>query len=171
MAFLQGNWLPRSTSGGIANAIRNWRITLGLPLCYHEDEIPIKTLETAPTPNYNGSYIFGANEPDPIHGQYDEFSAFVYADPVTIVTQSPPEHRGLTVIGPTYPTEIFLDCELDGALDDFAPYLLFGVLARIFGSDSELADQQRAAYCAAQFSEGVNLAREITGEPDEAATG
>ncbi len=169
MAFLQGNWLPRSTAGGIANAIRNWRRALGIPLCFHEDELPIKTLELAPNPNYSGTYIPGSHEPDPIHGQYDSFSATVYlpANPTVPVIQTPPEHRGLTVIGPWYPSDITMDCEIEGLPDDLFAYIIFGVLARIFGGDNELADQQRAAYCSAQFAEGLSLCKAIAGECDE----
>lgn len=161
MVFLQGAWLPRSTAGSIANSIRDWRRKLGLPVCFHEDQLSIRTVGLAPSPNYNGSYIPGADEPDPPHGQYDSFSAIVNS-----VIQTPPEHRGLTIIGPWCPDEVTMDCELDVPEALFC-YLIWGVLERIFSADSELADQQRALFCRANYAEGVALFRAITGECDE----
>lgn len=171
MAFLQGNWLPRSTAGGIANAIRDWRRKLGVPVCFHEDSLPIKTLELAPSPNYNGQFIPGASEPDPPHAQYDSFSAVVFLppNPLLPVTQTPPQHRGLSVIGPWYPAGATMDCEIDAFPDDLFVYILYGILERVFSSDSELRDLQRAAWAHASYQEGVSLCRAITGEPDEDA--
>ncbi len=174
MAFLQGHWLPRSTAGGIANAIRNWRTRLDIPLCFHEDSLPVKTLELAPGPVYNGTYIPGADEPDPIHGQYDSFSAVVFLEPnpLTPVSQTAPQHRGLTVIGPFYPgdIEVHMDCEIPGIPDDIAlSSLLFGILERIYGGDNELRSPQQALYCHAMYQESISLMRAIAGEADEGA--
>jgi hypothetical protein len=41
--------------------------------------------------------------------------------------------------------------------DSLTPYLKYGILARIFNSDSELRDVQKAAYCNARYAEGVNM--------------
>jgi len=41
--------------------------------------------------------------------------------------------------------------------DALTPYLKYGILARIFNSDSELRDVQKAAYCNARYSEGINM--------------
>ncbi len=171
LAFLQGHWLPRSTAGGIANAIRNWRTRLGIPSCFHEDSLPIKTLELAPSPSYDGVFIPGASEPDPPHGIYDEFSAicFLEPNPLTPVLLTAPQHRGLTIIGPFYPgdLELHMDCEIPELPEDISlGFLLFGILERIFGGDNELRDPQRALFCHSQYQLGISIFRAIAGEPD-----
>jgi hypothetical protein len=49
--------------------------------------------------------------------------------------------------------------------DDWAMgYLSFGMLARIFSGDNELQDNQRAAFCLSNYTEGINLGQAISGE-------
>lgn len=48
--------------------------------------------------------------------------------------------------------------------ESMSMYLKYGVLAKVFSMDGELKDPQRAQYCAARVTEGVNLCKAIMGE-------
>lgn len=41
--------------------------------------------------------------------------------------------------------------------DSMVPYLKYGILARVFSSDDELRDVQKAAYCQSRYSEAISL--------------
>jgi hypothetical protein len=166
-AFLAGYYLPQSTQMGLNNSIRNWRRVQGIPSAWHEDGLPIKTIELAVVPNYNGLYIPGPNEPDPPHAAYGSWwvPAYPSGGGAAVVT-SPQATRALTIVGPEAPTAV---ANLDDAIplipDDIClAYIPFGVLYRIFSADSEERDLARADFCAAEYAEGVNLMKAITGE-------
>jgi len=48
--------------------------------------------------------------------------------------------------------------------DSFCPALSYGILARVFSTDGEAKDLQRAAYCAARFIEFINAGAAISGQ-------
>jgi hypothetical protein len=45
--------------------------------------------------------------------------------------------------------------------DSFVHYLKYGILARVFSSDNELKDLQKAAYSAARYAEAINICAAI----------
>lgn len=45
--------------------------------------------------------------------------------------------------------------------DECEPYLMYGVLAEMFGKQGRAYDQPRAAYCEARYAEGVQLAQAL----------
>ena len=45
-------------------------------------------------------------------------------------------------------------------------YLGFGVLERVFSSDSELKDPQRSLFCHSAYQEGINALRAMMSEVD-----
>lgn len=45
--------------------------------------------------------------------------------------------------------------------DDCEPYLMYGVLADMFGKQGRAFDQPRAAYCEARYAEGVQLCQAL----------
>lgn len=47
--------------------------------------------------------------------------------------------------------------------DDWTPYILWGVLDELLGSDGAAYDPVRAQYCGRRYSEGVELARIVLG--------
>ena len=159
-AFVSGNWIQSSTQPQLSRLCRNWRAEMGNPAQYHEDGVPMKTLELVPTPVWNGTYINGPLEPNPPHAIYDSFSA---------MGQNARVLRGLSIVGPQQaPAVATLGSQIQLIPDDIAlAYLPFGVLERIFSSDSENKELQVAAFCGAQYTEGVNLLRAITAEADE----
>ena len=73
----------------------------------------------------------------------------------------------LTMVGTMGPPQITytLSTPIPSSVPDSAVcYLAYGVLSRIFSSDSEVKDMQRAYYCLARYSEGVNVLAGISGE-------
>lgn len=71
----------------------------------------------------------------------------------------------LTVMGPkSIDSTTFTLAQVIPVLpDSFCIYLAFGVLAKIFSMDGECKDQQRAAYCAARYMEGISLCAAVAG--------
>lgn len=47
--------------------------------------------------------------------------------------------------------------------DDWSPYVLYGTLAELLGSDGPSFDPVRANYCSTRFQEGIELARIVLG--------
>jgi hypothetical protein len=149
------------------NNQRNWRRELGLPKAWHGDMLPIKTIEIAPIPSYNGDYIPGPNEPNPPHAEYDQF--WVSAVPSgggPAVVESPAVHRDLTVVGPRKPTLVAaLTDPIPLLPDDIAlTYLGWGILERVYSGDNELKSEQGSQYCSAMYREGISLMRSISAE-------
>ena len=165
--WLAGRYLPPSTQSELNGLIRGWRKVLGVPRYFYTDGLGLKSIGLAPAPNYNGEYIVGPNEPSPPHATYGDFSALCQVG-ANQVTLNPVQHRGLSIIGTRKPvTQVTaLGDPIPLLPDDVALQALpFGVLERIFSSDSELLDAQRSAFCHANFAEAVNVFRAITGEP------
>ena len=187
--FLAGRYLSKASVQELNGSMRGWRRNSGPPKFWYEDGLPPKTIGLAPAPNFNSAYILGAHEPGPPHGIWDSFSAVarpLYSGSSSLMT--PNQHRGLTLIGPcSYSeTDNYGDYYLPvvglsdnvpaispsapaGTVsmlpDDFVrPYLLWDVLERVFASDSECKDNQKAAFSAAQYKEGIALAKQVTGE-------
>jgi hypothetical protein len=50
--------------------------------------------------------------------------------------------------------------------DDWTPYILYGTLAELLGSDGQSFDPVRAAYCGQRYEEGIELARLVLGGQD-----
>ena len=190
--FLAGRYLSKASVQELNGSMRGWRRNSGPPKFWYEDGLPPKTIGLAPAPNYNSAYILGAHEPGPPHGIWDSFSAV--ARPSFSGSQSymtPAQHRGLTLIGPCSYSETtnYGDYFLPVAnLTDNVPqvlgpglppnppmlpddvvrsYLLWDVLAKVFGSDAETKDVQKSAFAAAQFKEGISVCQQFTGEQVE----
>lgn len=74
--------------------------------------------------------------------------------------------RNLRVWGVEIPLddEINMDSELDLVPNMLTPYLKWGCLERIHLIDGELRDANKAMYCRARWTEGLNLCRAITGQ-------
>lgn len=162
--FLAGRWLPKATVAQLNETRRNWRREQDIPQYYYTDNLPPKTIGLAPAPNYNSTYIPGANEPDPPHGQYDSFSI----TDVSGTVWTPDQHRGLTIVG-TQKTNTQMATVNDAIPllpDDIAlTALLWGIHERVFSSDSELKNAQAAAFAHAQYQEAVSCLAAISGEP------
>ena len=165
--FIAGRYLEQTTVQSLNNNQRNWRRELGLPKAWHGDMLPIKTIEIAPIPSYNGDYIPGPNEPNPPHAAYDQFwASAVPSGGGPAVVESPAVHRDLTIVGPRKPTLVAaLTDPIPLLPDDIAlSYLGWGILERVYGSDCELKSELGQQYAKSMYDEGVNLMRAISGE-------
>jgi hypothetical protein len=169
--FLGGKWLPQSTQQDLNNQIRKWRNMQAIPRYYYQDGLGLKSIGLAPSPNYNGEWIIGPNDPNPPAAVYDSFSALCQVD-ATQVVLNPVQHRGLTIIGTRKATTQVtqLSDPIPLIPDDIALQTLpFMVLSRLFSGDNELKDSQRAAFCAAQEQETMSVCKEVSGLPDRQA--
>jgi hypothetical protein len=165
--WISGRWLPVSTQRELSGKIRNWRTVPDIPRFYYTDGLPLQSLGLAPYPNYNSAEIVGVNYPNPPFAIYDQFWATCQVG-VSQVLLNPVQHRGLTIIGTQKPnTQVAaLTDPIPLIPDQFAiPALIFGLEERVFSADNELKDSQRARFCAAQFTEQINLVRAFSGMP------
>lgn len=167
--FLAGVILEQSDIATLSRYIPRFRYLQAYPTSWHDDNMPNQTLELAPVPNYNSSFIRGPNFPDPPHGQFGSFSVQVETPIGVLVTQTPDVSLALTIIGPTdiAPVAALTDT-IQLIPDDIAlTYLAAGVLSRIFGGDSEEMDPGRADWCRNLFDEGIELMKQYFGEPGD----
>lgn len=125
-----------------------WQRKPGQIKAYHEDGLPIKTLEVVPAPNWNGTNFTPTAGPPPPFGAFGDFQ---------------PGNRNLSFVGNLIPSKETwgIGDTLSGIPDSFTPYIVFGVLERIFNKDGESRDPQRALYCNARYKEGIGVARAI----------
>ena len=170
LAFLAGQLLEPTTAQALQNGQRDWRTALGLSTRWHADELPLKTVELVSIPNYDGLYIDGPNEPDPPHAQLGSFNV-TQAD----ITYTQAQHQDLTLIGPQLPATVAAPTDpicfgTVGSPTAYLPqdlvlgFLAFGVLARIWSSDSELKDNTMAAWAQGEYEEGVAIMQAVMGE-------
>jgi len=151
--FYGGVILSRETLEELDNETYNWRLKSGTPTKYHEDGLPIKTVELVPTPNYTGTAYTIPVGPDaqPPFGVYGVFN---------------PGDSNLTMVGSqsiTYNT--FTLGQLIPVIPDSAClYLGYGVLQTLFSTDGEAKDTQRAQYAAARWNEGLNIFQTVSGQ-------
>lgn len=161
-AFLGGLNLEPTTVQALQNGPRNWRTTTGLPNRYHLDELPLKTIELVPVPNYTGI----AFTPP----QTGSFNITVSA-----VTYTPSQHGDLTLVGPQIPATVTQTSDNIGfgsptsptallPLDFVLGYIAHGVLFRIFSGDNELKDDSLAQWHLGEFEEGIAIMSAVMGE-------
>lgn len=132
-----------------------WQRKPGPTKAYHQDGLPIQTLELIPAPDWNGTTFAPVAGPPPPFGAYSIFQ---------------PGKRNLTFVGPVQPGDSVtqniketwaIGDTITGVPDSFTPYLVFGILERVFSKDGEAKDLQRALYCGARYREGVTLGRSV----------
>jgi len=58
-------------------------------------------------------------------------------------------------------TDVELSDSIELIPDSFVHYILYAIMAETFDQDGELKDSRKAAYCAARYQEGINLANAI----------
>ena len=174
--------INRTSGFYLDNSDPSWPTQFNQPQSFKEDEVPVNQIQLSPMPNVEGELTYTydqgygvpastsgavdfdiqANPSTPGYGVFAEAIGNpyleaagtgygVYADMVCST-------GNLTMIGnviPTDPTYIQL------IPASFQCYLKYGILSRIFSTNSELKDEQKAAYCQARYAEGVNLAGAI----------
>lgn len=155
LCFVAGRLIEKVTEAELASMQFEWRRQWGPPKQWHEDNLDVKRVQIFPRPERNGDNMPG--DAPPI-GAYDDFF---------------PAMNNLSIVGPGGPSKVTwqLTDTIDGMPDTFAYYLVYGILARIFSSESEARDDQRAAYCQSRYGEAALiaevLAREELSEEDD----
>ena len=127
-----------------------WKKKQGAIDRWRDDSLAPKQVSVFPTPNMNGTPYPPGTATEPIY-KYGQFY---------------PADRNLALVGTfgTLKTSFALGDTIPNVADSFTFYLGYGVLAKIFSTDGEAKDMQRAAYCAARFQEGISLARAMVGQ-------
>lgn len=110
----------------------------------------------------NSDNIWAGSEGFPQTWKQDEVNPTqVQISPIPDATEG---NRTLTFIGSQIPVQVTgwaLTDQIPLLPDTFLPALKYGVLARIFASDSEQKDLFKAAWCQARVAEFVNMATAI----------
>ena len=78
----------------------------------------------------------------------------IYPDPLLTLQLLPPPNDTGTLVLQTISSGLILD--------DFTPYILWGVLADICTAPGPSGDPLRASYCEQRFSEGVTVGKQVT---------
>ena len=137
-AFLDGYYLQRSNVSQLDNALFQWPKLMDTPDRWHQDGLPIKTIELVPNP-----VLTGVIYPVPLYKTGDWFVG----------------DGNLTTVAAQIPTQasFALGDPIPLVPDTAVPYLTWGVLRRFWSDDSENKDELRGGYAAARYEEGINL--------------
>jgi hypothetical protein len=179
-ALVDQTYLHRTSGYYLDNSDPSWGIQNSAPAMFREDELPVGQIELSPTPVLQGNDIPSTNEGWGViaaissandftitastagFGVINGFTGNPYLESANLgfgmIGDATVSAGNLSAIGPMVPDG------LEGILmlpPSFRLYLKYGILAKVFGSDSELKDMQKAAYCSARYAEGVNLAAAI----------
>lgn len=117
----------------------NWKLQIKPAKAWHADGLPIQTVEVMPTTPYSGTAT------SPTYGTFQ------------------PGNHNLTMVGSTIASKETWNIgdTLDTIPDSLTPYLVYGILERLFSMDGENKDLQRAQYCRSRYTEGISLGRGI----------
>lgn len=181
-------YLSRTTALEMDNLENGWRLASGRPKRWHEDRLPVKTMEVQPKPDRDGGGVVSAapfygtwgdtpaprtvhlTSSVPFYGTFSDIQGPVYFETVVpffgVVSEMVPIHGNLTLLGTAKPPlrSYALTDRIDILPDTFLPYLKYGVLDHIFSRDGETRDVLRQRYCEARYKEGINLASAISTE-------
>jgi hypothetical protein len=148
LAFVGAVYIAKKTEEELDGLNYSWRTDTGMPSAWHEDGLPIETLEVYPTPAYNGPQYNVTTSPPGVTGKFN------------------PMDGNLTVVGTQIPAAITytLSSTIPLVPDSSFPYLCWGVLAKIWRNSDENRDLQRASYADARYREGLNLFKAIMKE-------
>jgi hypothetical protein len=178
--------ISSATADSLDCLLRNWRVIApGQPRYWHEDRLPMNTMEIVPTANYEG-YNYAVTGGGSFYGTLSAAATLTSNVPFYGVISST---TGPTffcsagdygTISSLYPSDLNLTMIGDYRADStqiigltsyiftipslFQDYLMYGVLALTCATNSELKDTPRAKYFAARWTEGLNLAKMISDE-------
>jgi hypothetical protein len=187
-AFSDGVAIRRDFEGDISSIDRNWQSKIGPPRSWRQDKQYPNQVSLFPAPAVVSP--LSPNSPPP--GQYGAVIAWAPEQSLTAIQAfigtmiqtngtaaftSPGVFFGSTpinqfsrgnvcAIGPVglLSENISLNSPIEALTDDWTYFLKYGVLEKIWLSDSELKDVQRARYAHARYEEGIMLAAAVMGE-------
>jgi hypothetical protein len=191
-AFYDDRFLRRESGLSLDNLQRQWRTeTTARPERWHEDRLPVKTVQLQPIPNRDG---YTVTMTAPFYGTFSSTASPVTFDVVALVPfygvissftgpiflETPNRMLGtvadlvssalnVTLLATMKPAldAFVLDDEIDFVPESFIPYIAFGVLAKVFSRDGETRDAARQKYTEARFSEGIMLGKALSDEATE----
>jgi hypothetical protein len=190
--FSDGCFINRDFEGNISTISRNWQNQVGTPRSWRQDKQYPNQLSLYPSPNVESTLAPSAPPPGvfgtviawaPGQSETSETAyvgTMVQSGGVGTFT-SPGEFFGtqplntfsrgnVAVIGAVglLTENVDLSDPMEALTDEWGAYIKYGILEKIWVSDSELKDVQRAAYARARYQEGVMLASAVMGEAIEA---
>ena len=159
------------------------------PETWNEDMLEVKQIRVNPPPNleaYQTSYatpmmgtastIDGSPSgitvqyAKPFYGTIASFDGPMYGEfagryvgTLRTINTSQRSIRIIATVKPLW-VNINLDSPVELIHRSFLPYLVYGILTKIFESDTEYRDVQRRQYCQLRWNEGLNLAASIMNE-------
>jgi hypothetical protein len=189
-AFFNDRYIHRATGESLDAQSYEWSGLSGTPRRWHEDRLPIKTIELSPTPDADGwtmdtsadfyGTLGSTTNPNVIDFLATDFyGTIASADgPIFIELTGPmygtigslvASNGNLTLVSSVKPTKIawVLADFIEVVPDEFVQYLKYGVLRNIFSRDAETKENPRARYCAARYEEGIALAKAVSMEAME----
>lgn len=166
-----------------------WQEDVGTPASWHEDRMDMKQFALEPAPELTGTDVYESSG----LGGYGVISAIANgtisltatndgygtigaeSGPMALLASGAgfgvpssiiPVEGNILVIAKagSHETPVWMTSLMESLPDSFQHYLKYGILAKLFSTDGELKDNQRAIYCNARYLEGVNIAKAITGE-------
>jgi hypothetical protein len=183
-------YLHQTTGWSLDQLQRKWRTATGTPRSWHEDRLPVNTIEIIPIPNVDGHFVsvgggggfygvisgvttntdFDINCPGGLYGTINGFSGPLYLEIATAMYGTISDlvcslGNVLIIAGArSTKTSFKLTDYIEGVPDSLTFYLKYGVLAKIFDANGESKDTQKAIYCAARLREGILLAKAVSQE-------
>jgi len=133
--FVDKRYLQPSSGFYLDNAKREWAAESGFPEEWRQDRLAVDKFQLSPTPDFTGAVLPGTS-------------------------------NNITLIESVIPsaTSITMSENIPLMPDTMAAYLKFAVLEKIFSTDGDTKDVQRARYCHARVQECVNLFKSIMQE-------
>jgi hypothetical protein len=148
--FLGGVYIPKKTQEELDNLQYSWVSASGVPSAWHQDGLPIQTMEVYPNPSYNGPTYGVPTTPPGVTGTFN------------------PADYNLTFVGTQIPPAItYTTASVVPLVPDSAQqFLEWGVIARMLQDSSENRDLPRSAYASARYEQGILLFRAIVLEQE-----
>ncbi len=185
-------FLRRESGYSLDNREWKWRTTSSSrPERWHEDRLPVKTIQLNPTPTITGGTVevsaalygtisatggettFSLSTATPLYGTIASYSSPIYVEVpgrmMGTISELVSSSMNATLITTMRPMvqEFTLTDKIDFLPDSFVGYIAYGVLAKVFSRDGETRDEARATYCTARFEEGIALATAISDESEQ----
>jgi hypothetical protein len=186
--FSDGAAVRRDFEGNISTIDRQWQQKVGAPRSWRQDKqlpqqlslYPAPTVESVNAPNYPPPGTYGAVLAWAPSSDLTSETAFIgtliqtagvaaFTTPGVFFGAQPLNQfsRGnVCAIGPVglLTEAVTLASPIEALTDDWLTFIKFGILEKIWMSDSELKDVQRARYAHARYEEGCMIAAAVMGE-------
>jgi hypothetical protein len=188
VAFSDGAAIRRDFEGNISTISRNWQTKVGQPRSWRQDKQTPQEVSLFPAPNVENP-LFPVGPPAGAYGAViawapgeSETDSQAYIGTMiqtagTATFTSPGVFFGATpilqftrgnlcVVGTVglLSENVSLGMPIEAITDDWDHFIKYGILEKIWMSDSELKDIQRARYAHARYEEGCMLAAAVMGE-------